>query len=110
MSPPLGEIWGPFHHSEDRPNGSHHSTTHWRGINTFQPPILDLKESIRIRPSHTAVLEGLYMELLAAEHSGEEPDDGELEGSRNDYFVDINVSMTVKSCDFSWKITLILPL
>ena len=25
--------------------------------------------------------ESLYMELLAVEHSGEEPDDGELEGT-----------------------------
>ncbi|KAJ7870625.1 hypothetical protein B0H14DRAFT_2228359, partial [Mycena olivaceomarginata] len=46
-----------------------------------------LNEPIRIRPSHAAVSEeGLYMELLAAEHSGEEPDDGELEGSGDDYF------------------------
>ncbi|KAJ7218393.1 hypothetical protein GGX14DRAFT_390169 [Mycena pura] len=29
--------------------------------------------------------ESLYMELLAAEHSGEEPDDGALEGSGDDY-------------------------
>jgi hypothetical protein len=30
--------------------------------------------------------EALYMQLLAAEHSGEEPDDGELEGSGDDYY------------------------
>ncbi|KAK6991515.1 hypothetical protein R3P38DRAFT_2572131, partial [Favolaschia claudopus] len=29
--------------------------------------------------------ESLYMELLAAEHSGEEPDDGALEGSDDNY-------------------------
>ncbi|KAJ7470022.1 hypothetical protein B0H11DRAFT_2238167 [Mycena galericulata] len=46
----------------------------------------DLKEPIA-QPSRTAVSEeGLYMELLAAENSGEEPDDGELEGSGDDYF------------------------
>ncbi|KAJ7607997.1 hypothetical protein DFH06DRAFT_1149187 [Mycena polygramma] len=39
-----------------------------------------------IRPSRAAFSEeGLYMELLAAEHSGEEPNDGELEGSGDDF-------------------------
>ena len=41
---------------------------------------LDLEQPIRNRPQHAAVSEeALYMQLLAAEHSGEEPDDGELE-------------------------------
>ncbi|KAJ6480605.1 ribonuclease H-like domain-containing protein [Mycena vitilis] len=45
----------------------------------------DIKNPIP-RPSRAAVSEeGLYMELLAAEHSGEEPDDGELEGSGDDF-------------------------
>ncbi|KAJ7820767.1 hypothetical protein B0H14DRAFT_3472061 [Mycena olivaceomarginata] len=47
----------------------------------------DLKEPICIQSSCAAVSEeGLYMELLAAEHSGEEPDDGKLGGSGDDYF------------------------
>ncbi|KAJ7808340.1 ribonuclease H-like domain-containing protein [Mycena olivaceomarginata] len=37
MAPTLGDIWGPFHRSEDRPNGSHHRATHWRCIDTFRP-------------------------------------------------------------------------
>ncbi|KAJ7325950.1 ribonuclease H-like domain-containing protein [Mycena albidolilacea] len=37
MAPTLGDIWGPFHRSEDRPNGSHHCATHWRCIDTFRP-------------------------------------------------------------------------
>ncbi|KAJ6453219.1 hypothetical protein C8R47DRAFT_1329389 [Mycena vitilis] len=37
MAPQLGDIWGPFHRSEDRPNGSHHRATHWRCIDTFRP-------------------------------------------------------------------------
>ncbi|KAJ6527612.1 hypothetical protein DFH09DRAFT_1031843 [Mycena vulgaris] len=46
----------------------------------------DLEQPIRIRPQRAAVSEeALYMQLLAAEHSGEEPDDGELEGSGDDY-------------------------
>ncbi|KAJ6467928.1 hypothetical protein DFH09DRAFT_814565, partial [Mycena vulgaris] len=46
----------------------------------------DLEQPIRIRPQRAAVSEeALYMQLLAAEHSGEGPDDGELEGSGDDY-------------------------
>ncbi|KAF7356032.1 hypothetical protein MVEN_00932800 [Mycena venus] len=46
----------------------------------------DLEQPIRIQPQRTAVSEeALYMQLLAAEHSGEELDDRELEGSGNDY-------------------------
>ncbi|KAF7375831.1 DUF659 domain-containing protein [Mycena sanguinolenta] len=46
----------------------------------------DLERPIPPRPARSTVSEeGLYMELLAAEHSGEEPDDGELEGSGDDY-------------------------
>ncbi|KAJ6613917.1 hypothetical protein B0H10DRAFT_1951071 [Mycena sp. CBHHK59/15] len=142
MPPPLGKIWGPFHRSEDRPNGAHNRATHWRNTDddvaqnresvlvssraawrkqvavwqsemwdamsdsdnddapqaapstgarrrtNWLPIQLDklfggnLKEPICIRPSRAAVSEeALYMQLLAAEHSGEEPDDGELEGS-----------------------------
>ncbi|KAJ7864543.1 hypothetical protein B0H13DRAFT_1637672, partial [Mycena leptocephala] len=44
----------------------------------------DLQQPIRIRPQVVSE-EVLYMQLLAAEHSGEEPDDGELEGSGDDY-------------------------
>ncbi|KAJ7330912.1 hypothetical protein DFH08DRAFT_643253, partial [Mycena albidolilacea] len=46
----------------------------------------NLKEPIRIRPSCAAVSEeSPYMELLATEHSNEEPDYRELEGSGDDY-------------------------
>jgi hypothetical protein len=44
----------------------------------------DLPQPIRIRPQVVSE-EALYIQLLAAEHSGEEPDDGELEGSGDDY-------------------------
>ncbi|KAJ7642481.1 ribonuclease H-like domain-containing protein [Mycena polygramma] len=37
MPPKLGDIWGPFHRSDDKPNGSHHRATHWRCINAERP-------------------------------------------------------------------------
>ncbi|KAJ7923152.1 hypothetical protein B0H13DRAFT_2405382 [Mycena leptocephala] len=40
----------------------------------------------RSRAREDSRLEALYMQLLAAEHSGEEPNDGELEGSGDDYY------------------------
>ncbi|KAJ7502217.1 hypothetical protein B0H11DRAFT_1907335 [Mycena galericulata] len=30
MPPKPAEIWGAFHTSDDKPNGSHHRATHWR--------------------------------------------------------------------------------
>ncbi|KAJ7614224.1 hypothetical protein DFH06DRAFT_1344184 [Mycena polygramma] len=119
MAPPLADRWGPFHRSDDCPNGSHHRATHWRCIDTFRPAnapinldvlgnlslmkneawfekgasplsravhgLMELKNPIPRPPRAAVSEEGLYMELLAAEHSGEEPDDGELEGSGDDY-------------------------
>ncbi|KAJ7842047.1 hypothetical protein B0H13DRAFT_1648933, partial [Mycena leptocephala] len=38
-----------------------------------------------IRRARVVTEEGLYMELLEAEHSDEEPDAGALEGSGDDY-------------------------
>ncbi|KAJ7171974.1 hypothetical protein C8R46DRAFT_821827, partial [Mycena filopes] len=37
------------------------------------------------RRSRVVTEEGLYMELLAAEHSDEEPDAGAMEGSGDDF-------------------------
>ncbi|KAJ6492762.1 ribonuclease H-like domain-containing protein [Mycena vitilis] len=37
MPPKLGDIWGPFHRSDDKPNGSHNRATHWRCINAERP-------------------------------------------------------------------------
>ncbi|KAJ6628168.1 hypothetical protein B0H10DRAFT_1991676 [Mycena sp. CBHHK59/15] len=63
-----------------------HRRTNWLPIQLDKLFGSNLKEPIHIRPSCTVVSEEvLYMQLLAAEHSGEEPDDGELEGSGDDY-------------------------
>jgi hypothetical protein len=32
-----GDIWGPFHRSDDKPNGSHYRATHWRCIDAERP-------------------------------------------------------------------------
>ncbi|KAJ6589179.1 hypothetical protein B0H19DRAFT_1248734 [Mycena capillaripes] len=37
MPPKAAEIWGAFHRSDDKPNGSHHRATHWRCINVERP-------------------------------------------------------------------------
>ncbi|KAK6984342.1 hypothetical protein R3P38DRAFT_3375142, partial [Favolaschia claudopus] len=37
MPPKLADIWGPFHRSDNKPNGSHHRATHWRCINAERP-------------------------------------------------------------------------
>ncbi|KAK6977096.1 DUF659 domain-containing protein [Favolaschia claudopus] len=37
MPPKLADIWGPFHRSDNKPNGSHHPATHWRCINAERP-------------------------------------------------------------------------
>ncbi|KAJ7115136.1 ribonuclease H-like domain-containing protein [Mycena crocata] len=48
MPPKLGDIWGPFHRSEGKTNGSHHRATHWRCINAERPSaaaiIIDLEK------------------------------------------------------------------
>ena len=65
----LGDIWGHSITAKTTPLG--------HTIMTSKSP----------RPSRAAVFDkGLYMELLVAEHSGKEPDDGEPEGSGDDYF------------------------
>ncbi|KAJ7048379.1 ribonuclease H-like domain-containing protein [Mycena amicta] len=35
--PKLGDIWGPFHRSQDKPNGAHNRATHLRCILTHKP-------------------------------------------------------------------------
>ncbi|KAJ7333203.1 hypothetical protein DFH08DRAFT_966046 [Mycena albidolilacea] len=71
MAPTLGDIWGPSIAAKTAP---------------MDRTIARLTGEPMPRPLHAAVSEeGLYMELLAAEHSGKEPDDGELEGSGDDY-------------------------
>ncbi|KAJ7658395.1 hypothetical protein DFH06DRAFT_926550, partial [Mycena polygramma] len=71
--------------TDDTPQAAGHRRASWLPIQLDKLFGGDLKNPIP-RPSRAAVSEeGLYMELLAAEHSGEEPDDGELEGSGDDY-------------------------
>ncbi|KAJ6524808.1 hypothetical protein B0H19DRAFT_1085188 [Mycena capillaripes] len=35
--PKLEDIWGPFHRSDNKPNGSRNRATHWRCINSERP-------------------------------------------------------------------------
>jgi hypothetical protein len=51
MPAPLGEIWGPFHRSEDKPNGAHNRATHWRCIDTFRPANIPIHVEIAGNPS-----------------------------------------------------------
>ena len=75
--PQLGDIWGPFHWSEDKPNDR---STHWRCIPASAPIKVDIDLSSSLR---SAVVR--LMELLAADHSDEEPDAGAMEGCGDDY-------------------------
>ncbi|KAJ7601904.1 hypothetical protein FB45DRAFT_1048098 [Roridomyces roridus] len=86
-------IWQRDMQEEDTESDSETTTTQppRRPRTTWLPIKLNklfggsIPEPIPRPPRQEISEEALYMELLAAEHSGEEPDDGELEGSGDDY-------------------------
>ncbi|KAJ6548558.1 hypothetical protein B0H19DRAFT_1265373 [Mycena capillaripes] len=103
MPPKPPEIWGVFHRSDNKLNGSHHRATHWRSNDDEDdlPSSIPVPTGGRHRAQHswlpTTLIgvplwrehvvseESLYMELLAAEHSDEEPDTGAQEDPGDDY-------------------------